>query len=87
MENRKPARARNHALTQNGQQVYFYVPLPDEIDIICELLDSSMTVRGNSQISSIVSQEAQSYFSGQKSAADVAAVIQNRVSVYLAEQE
>lgn len=87
MENGKPARARNHALTQNGQQVYFYVPLPEEINLICELLDSSMTIRASSQISSIVSQEAQSYFSGQKSAADVAAVIQNRVSVYLAEQE
>ena len=46
-----------------------------------------MTIRASSQISSIVSQEAQSYFSGQKSAADVAAVIQNRVSVYLAEQD
>ncbi len=87
MENGKPARARNHALTQNGQQVNFYVPLPEEIDLICELLDSSMTIRASSQISSIVSQEAQSYFSGQKSAADVAVVIQNRVSVYLAEQE
>lgn len=86
MENGKPARTRNHALTQNGQQVHFYVPLLEEIGLIRGLLDSSMTVQGSSQISAIVSQEAQSCFSGQKSAADVAVVIQNRVSVYLAEQ-
>ena len=45
------------------------------------------TARGGGQISSIVAQEAEGYFSGQKSAADVAALIQNRVSVYLVEQE
>ena len=68
-------------------RVFFYTPLPEETDLICTLLDSSTTARGGRQISSIVAQEAEGYFSGQKSAADVAALIQNRVSVYLAEQE
>lgn len=81
-----PVRYFYHAFTQNEQFLCFYVPLPEEIDLICELLDSSTTAGGSSQISSIVSQEAQAYFSGQKSAADVAAIIQNRVSLYLKEQ-
>lgn len=81
-----PVRYCYHALIQNEQRLYFYVPLPEETDLICELLDSATTARGSSQITSIVSQEAQAYFSGQKSAADVAAIIQNRVSVYLEEQ-
>ncbi|MCM1237986.1 MAG: extracellular solute-binding protein [Lachnospiraceae bacterium] len=83
----EPARAFGHSLVQNGVRVYFYVPLPEETDLICRLLDSATTVRGGRQILSIVSQEAPAYFNGQKSAADVAAIIQNRVSVYLEEQE
>ncbi len=81
-----PVRNGIHMLSQNGQSVLFYVPLPEEMDLLCELLDSSTTARGSSQISSIVFQEAQAYFSGQKSVEDVAAIIQNRVTVYLEEQ-
>ena len=76
-----------HTASSRTMQVFFYTPLPEETDLICTLLDSSTTARGGRQISSIVAQEARGYFSGQKSAADVAALIQNRVSVYLAEQE
>ena len=83
----KPERYAYHALSSRAMQVFFYTPLPEETDLICALLDSSTTARGGRQISSIVAQEAEGYFSGQKNAADVAALIQNRVSVYLAEQE
>ena len=55
-------------------------------DVCSSDLDSSTTARGGRQISSIVAQEAASYFSGQKSATDVATLIQNRVSIYLEEQ-
>ncbi len=87
MEGGKPMRYAYHTASSRTMQVFFYTPLPEETDLICTLLDSSTTARGGRQISSIVAQEAESYFSGQKSAADVAALIQNRVSVYLAEQE
>ena len=83
----KPERRAPLAIDSGAMLVYFYVPFPEETELICALLDSSTTDRGGRQISSIVAQEAESYFSGQKSAADVAALIQNRVSVYLAEQE
>lgn len=86
MEGGSPARHAGHSYATNNGRVLFYTPLPEETDLLCELLDSSTTVRGGSQISAIVSQEAQAYFSGQKSAADAAAIIQNRVSVYLEEQ-
>ena len=87
MQDGKPERHADHILSSRALQVFFYTPLPEETNLICALLDSSATARGGGQISSIVAQEAEGYFSGQKSAADVAALIQNRVSVYLAEQE
>lgn len=83
----EPERYAYHIFSTRAMRVFFYTPLPEEVDLICTLLDSSTTARGGRQISSIVSQEAQGYFSGQKSAADVAALIQNRVSLYLEEQE
>nr|WP_300792044.1 extracellular solute-binding protein [uncultured Acetatifactor sp.] len=87
MEGGKPMRYAYHTASSRTMQVFFYTPLPEETDLICTLLDSSTTDRGGRQISSIVAQEAASYFNGQKTAADVAALIQNRVSMYLAEQE
>jgi hypothetical protein len=86
MQDGKPERHADHILSSRTLQVFFYTPLPEETELICALLDSSTTARGGGQISSIVAQEAASYFSGQKSAADVAALIQNRVSIYLEEQ-
>ena len=86
MEGGKPMRYAYHTASSRTMQVFFYTPLPEETDLICTLLDSSTTARGGRQISSIVAQEAASYFSGQKTAADVAALIQNRVSIYLEEQ-
>ncbi len=83
----EPERYFFYASSARAMQVFFYTPLPEETDLICALLDSSTTARSGRQISSIVSQEAQGYFNGQKNAADVAALIQNRVSVYLSEQE
>ena len=83
----EPERYFFYASSARAMQVFFYTPLPEETNLICALLDSSTTARGGRQISSIVAQEAEGYFNGQKSAADVAALIQNRVSVYLAEQE
>ena len=86
MQDGKPERHADHILSSRALQVFFYTPLPEETDLICTLLDSSTTARGGRQISSIVAQEAASYFSGQKSATDVATLIQNRVSIYLEEQ-
>ena len=43
--------------------------------------------RGNRDVLRILNEEIDSYLSGQKSADDVAAIIENRIGIYLAEQE
>lgn len=53
---------------------------------IIDFINSTQNIsRYDSQISSIISEEAEIYFSGQKSAKEVAEIIQNRVQNYLDE--
>ncbi|MBD8497975.1 ABC transporter substrate-binding protein [Paenibacillus arenosi] len=49
------------------------------------IADASIFIQEDSKIQSIISEEAVAYFSGQKSAEDVASLIQNRVTTYLNE--
>lgn len=52
-----------------------------------DLIDSaSLPARGNSTITSIVTEEAEAYFSGDRSVDEAAQLIQSRVSLYLSEQ-
>ncbi|MGG5737272.1 ABC transporter substrate-binding protein [Bacillus cereus group sp. IBL03679] len=52
-----------------------------------EKMVAEISVQGpqNTKIESIIAEESKSYFSGQKSAKDVAALIQNRVTTYINE--
>jgi hypothetical protein len=60
---------------------------PEIVDQAIRLIQGATTVTEEySPIPNIVVDEAQAYFSGDKSAEDVAKVIQNRVSIYLSEQ-
>ena len=58
----------------------------EQVDRIVSFVES-VNKRGyyNEAISNIISEEAGAYFSGQKSARDVASVIQSRVQVYVNE--
>ena len=59
-----------------------------DVDKILAAIHTIRTVkRGNRTISVIIREEAAGYFSGQKSADDVADIIENRIGIYLAEQE
>lgn len=84
---------------ENGEKVYYdqttYIgdteytipPLTQEqVDDFKAMVDGA-TVGGNydSDILDIINEEAAAYFSGDKSAEDVAGLIQNRVSIYLGE--
>ncbi len=73
---------------QDGWE-YWYVPCTEEdVEEFYELLNGAVAVEnsgGNSEILAIIEEEADSFFSGQKSVDDVAAIIQNRVSLYLSE--
>ncbi|MCD8068336.1 MAG: hypothetical protein LUE87_05525, partial [Lachnospiraceae bacterium] len=72
---------------QDGWE-YWYEPCTEQdIEEFYELLNGAVAVNAadNSEILAIIEEEAESFFSGQKSVDDVAAIIQNRVSLYLSE--
>lgn len=59
-----------------------------DIEALMKLLDDlSFSVNGEQDVLNIIQEEAEAYFAGQKSAADVCDIIQSRVSVYLKENE
>jgi hypothetical protein len=59
-----------------------------DVDKILAAIHTIRTIyRGNWTIADIISEEAAGYLSGQKSADDVADIIENRIGIYLAEQE
>ncbi len=59
----------------------------EDVDQVKDLVDGTTAVNGavSSDITNIISEEAAAYFSGQKSAEDVAKIIQSRMQVYLSE--
>lgn len=64
-----------------------YAAKQEEIDAVRSLLESANKVSGNvdEQLASIITEEADPFFKGQKSAADVANIIQNRIQIYVNE--
>ena len=82
---------------QIGQESYFYdvdgtetitTFTQEDADTIRAIVDNTVVAVGYSsdQINNIINEEAAYYFNGEKSAQDVAATIQNRVSIYVSEQ-
>lgn len=63
-----------------------YAASEEQVDRIRQMIETAGVVRIDSQMLSIVIDEAQSYFDGQKSAADAAALIQERMQVYINEK-
>lgn len=59
----------------------------EEIDVVRNLISSADRISENAdrQIVNIIQEEAEPFFRGQKSAADAAAVVQNRVQIYVNE--
>lgn len=63
-----------------------YAATPEQIQALRDLIDSSVAATNNDEtILTIIQEEAQAYFEGQKSAKDVANVIQSRVQTYVSE--
>ena len=81
-----------------GQSYYSYDQVTGEekeiiftqenADLITDLINNTSMVAdyNTSQINDIINEEVAYYFSGEKTAQDVAATIQNRVSIYVNEQ-
>ena len=63
-----------------------YAAKQEEVDAVKALIESADgVVSNNEEISNIIAEEAAAYFEGQKSAKDVADVIQSRVQIYVNE--
>lgn len=68
--------------------VYDYVPLPEEVEQVKELVNLARPAPGYHEvIENIILEEAAGYFAGDKGAEEAAALIQNRVQLYLDEQK
>lgn len=69
-----------------GQMYTYRPPTRDEIDIVLTVLDGvRLAPEENSEIMNMIREESAAYFAGQKTVDDVAAGIQNRVSLYVDE--
>ena len=63
-----------------------YAATQEQVDRVRQMIDAAGVDQIDSQMLEIIMEEAQSYFDGQKSAEDVAALIQNRMQVYVNEK-
>lgn len=71
---------------QGDFSVEVFAATKEQVARVRELIDTAGSdKKANAKISEIINEEALAYFEGQKSAQDVAALIQNRVQVYVNE--
>ena len=74
-----------------GDETKTYTFTEADRDMLLDILENTTVFMdtssgSNDQLTQIVNEEASYYFSGEKSAEDVAATIQNRASIYVSEQ-
>lgn len=71
----------------NDFNIDIYAATQEEIDTVWALLKSANKISGSvdEQLINIITEETEPFFKGQKSAADTAAVIQNRIQIYVNE--
>lgn len=63
-----------------------YAATEEQVDVVKALIESTTkVVSNNEEINNIIAEEAAAYFEGQKSAKDVADVIQSRIQIYVNE--
>lgn len=72
--------------TNGGPEIDIYAATEEEIAAFRALVDSvDRTYTYDEKLMGIITEEAGAFFAGQKSAADVSAVIQSRAKIYIAE--
>lgn len=66
-----------------------YAATQEDVDAMMTLLRSTETLRSDTdmELQGIISEETAPYFQGQKTAAEVANIIQNRIQVYVNENK
>lgn len=71
---------------RNNGYIMVYEASQEDVDAVRELIErADCKFQFHPEIQNIISEEAEAYFTGQKSLEEVAALIQNRVSLYLKE--
>lgn len=73
--------------SSDGIKIPVYHATQEEVDVCRNVITNATVRRWDSKINNIIYEESGAYFSGQKSAEDVASVIQKRVSIYLSEKQ
>ena len=86
-ENGEPIIAGGTSSISYGDWEYTYhVPTEEEIALLRELVSVAKPLpAGNDEINTIISEEAEAFYQGQKSVDDVAKVIQSRAQIYVSE--
>jgi membrane-bound ClpP family serine protease len=75
-------------VTLNGKEVKIGKVTDEEVAKVDELLNSvSQVMRYDTKVEEIITEESGAYFADQKSADEVARLIQNRVQTYLSESQ
>lgn len=72
----------------DGIEVQMYAATQEDVDMIMDLINNvDSAVSFDQDIYDIISEEVQPFFEGQKTAQDVAGIIQSRVTIYVNEQK
>lgn len=70
----------------NGWEYTYHACTDEEIDQVKELLEAAKPVKDSDNlVMAIIEEEVQAFYAGQKSAEDVAKIIQSRVQLYVDE--
>ena len=79
--------ARGGWVDENGAEHYIYAMTQEQADEVMNVINTCTRVADyNSSIYDIVAEQAEAYFSGQKSVDDVARLIQSKANIYVNEQ-
>lgn len=72
---------------EDGWRYTFHIPTKEEVDLVVALMDLARPVSYNNddEIMKIITEEAEAYYKGQKSADEVAGIIQSRIKIYVSE--
>lgn len=71
----------------DGQQLNIYAMTEDEFNLFMRVYENCNSVTAyNQEINNIINEETAAFFDGQKTAEETAKIIQDRVSLYVAEK-
>ena len=74
---------------EDGWSYDFRTPTQEEVDVVLALMDEAKPVSygGEDEVMKIINEEAEGYYSGQKSVDEVVGLIQSRVQIYVSENK